>query len=834
MTKKLLLAIVTLMLTASGSYAWDHGSGTENDPYIIEDQSDFGYFRRRVNNNSDGSGKYYALSNDIQITGHTHSAPVGMADSPFTGHFDGRGHTIFIKILPLDDTDENLLSYDRAPFGYINTADGYAVKNLHVGGYAGGYLPAGIVSNLISGRIENCTFSGDIETTVILGDEEVELHLMHAGGIAANMSGGQIISCDFSGNVTANAEDFFSYAGGIVGAMSGGKIRGCTVHHYSVITANGNSESERSKSAGGIAGFIEVGDLSTNDDTPTISYCEFEGGEVKSEYTAGGITGTAYGGILSDNTVGDDTRISGSVLAGGVAGLLSAGGTLRDNDVLGGVVSADSRASGGIAGLLELGYVEGNDSRSAVRGSAGNQGGVVGEIHNHYGNSANISGNTYSGSAYGIGVNEHGMRNKDTGCTKNAADTFYFITQSVLDTANEMERYTSAIEMSIPVTIDLSPIPSWLNPVLNGSTIYLSGIPSVTGSYSFTLTANYGEHNISKTYRLNVKPLMSINADDIYVNAGDFIDFNPDVSAVSIDLSNAQFVWSIVSGDFPVGLSINESTGNISGYVDEVGEYVFTLGVTAENVSVSSVTKNITLTVTGITATISIVTDTLPPAAANTYYYEIISCDVPSGFVKRWDVVSGELPNGFTLSADGVISGITPSAGRYKFSLGLTALREVASTLTPIMSVSKDFTLTVTASPISPTPVYSESVDIKTIVLPSGRIGESYRSELIAVPESAVWTHSGGLLPPGLTLSSDGVISGIPSVVGNFSFYVTASHESYRSSTREFGIRVINPSSSTGLPGYGSSGGGGGCESFPLILGLILLPVMRLKNFNRH
>ncbi|MBQ9389692.1 MAG: hypothetical protein IJU07_05910, partial [Synergistaceae bacterium] len=68
MTKKLLLAIVTVMLIASCSYAWNYGSGTENDPYIIADQSDFGYFRRRVNNNSDGSGKYYALSNDIQIT----------------------------------------------------------------------------------------------------------------------------------------------------------------------------------------------------------------------------------------------------------------------------------------------------------------------------------------------------------------------------------------------------------------------------------------------------------------------------------------------------------------------------------------------------------------------------------------------------------------------------------------------------------------------------------------------------------------------------------------------------------------------------------------------
>lgn len=833
MTKKLLLAIVTLMLTASGSYAWYHGSGTENDPYIIADQSDFGYFRRRVNNNNDGSGKYYALSNDIQITSHIHSAPVGMADNPFTGHFDGRGHTIYIKILPLNEDDANLLTYYRAPFGYINTADGYAVKNLHVGGYAEGYLPAGIVSNLVSGRIEKCTFSGDIKSTVILGDEESEIHLMHAGGIAANMSGGEIISCDFSGNVTTNAEDFFSYAGGIVGAMSGGKIRGCTVHHYSVVTADGNSDSQRSKSAGGIVGFLEVGDLSTNNDDHTISYCEFEGGEVKSEYTAGGITGTSYGGILAHNTVGEDTIISGAVTAGGISGLLSAGGMLQNNNVEGGIVSADSRASGGITGLLELGYVDGNNSRSAVRGSAPHQGGVVGEVHNHDGNSANIKDNTYSGSAYGIGVNEYGMVNQDTGCTKDTTESFYFITQSALNEALEMTRYTSEIEISIPVTIDLSRVPSWLSPVQNGTKIYLSGIPSSAGTTSFTLTGHYGEHTVSKTYRLNVKPQMTINADDISAGTGDFIDFKPSVTSVSVDLSNAEFIWSIVSGDFPVGLSIDKSTGNISGYVDEVGEYVFTLGVSAENVSVSSVTKTITLRVTGITTTISIITETLPSAQINTYYSEKLSCDVSSAFTVQWGIVSGELPDGFTLSPDGVISGITPSAGRYPFSVSLTALREIGSTVTPIMTVSRDFTLTVTASPISPTPVYTDSVDIKSIYLPDGAIGTGYRAVLISEPSGALWRHSGGLLPPGLTLSSDGVISGVPNVIGRFSFYVTASLESYQPSTKEFEIQILQSSSGNSGTKSSGGGGGGGCESFPLILGLVLLPVTALRKFNR-
>ncbi len=760
--KKFFLAILIVLSFASFSSAWYYGSGTEADPYVINNEDDFSYFKYRVNNGLDADGSYYVLSSDLQLSSMTRQAPVGLSGKRFTGHFDGNNHIIYVKIRPLEEDNPNLLSFDRALFGYVETEDDYAVKNLRVGGSVEGYLAGGIISTLVDGKIEGCSFSGDVEAVTVTGDEETELHKIHAGGIAANMYGGEIVNCEVTGNVTSEGEAFFSYAGGIVGAMGGGSITNCTVKHYSVITANGESDSGNSKSAGGIVGFLEVEDLSTNNSSTTITDCTFEGGAINSEYTAGGITGTAYGGIISGNTVGDDTKISGNVYAGGIAGLLATGGTLQGNDVLGGMVSADIRAAGGVAGLLELGYVKDNDSLASVRGSAPYQGGVIGEIHNHYGNSSNVSGNTYSGAAYGIGINEHGFTNQDTGCTKRVNNTFYFITPSKLDDALEMEKYSSYIEMSLPVALDLSSIPSWMSPVLNGSKIYLSGIPNETGTKSFTLSVNYGGYVVSKTYSITVNPKMSITLGDYYAFAhGSYVDIVPSVSAVSADLSNASFSWSVLDGDFPDGLSINTSTGEITGYISDSGEYTFTVRVLAENTGFSPATK--TLTVYQSPA-LNITTDSvLPYAFLGEFYSQEISHDVPSGNYVEWYADSSNLPQGLSFDS-GTLSGIvdsnTSTAGDYSFNITIS---------TGGFSNSKNFTLTVAGLIFSPD------------VLPSVVEGEEYSHDLRAyvdvygVSGNAVYFSADvSYLPEGLLLDADGLVSGTPSEPGTYTFPVQA------------------------------------------------------------
>src|SRR5690349_10030627 len=63
-------------------------------------------------------------------------------------------------------------------------------------------------------------------------------------------------------------------------------------------------------------------------------------------------------------------------------------------------------------------------------------------------------------------------------------------------------------------------------------------------------------------------------------------------------------------------------------------------------------------------------------------------------------------------------------------------------------------------------------IKITTTSLPSGAVGTAYSQKLDATGGTGTyaWSVSGGALPQGLTLSSAGVLSGVPASAGTASF----------------------------------------------------------------
>ncbi len=868
--KKIIAALMLVTAFASCSWAWFVGSGTEDDPYVIANASDFSYFRYRVNNGLDDEGCYYLLSNDIQLTRQTLEAPVGilkvssdlqtvMHDYSFKGHFDGNNHIIYVKILPFYEIDkENSAKYDRALFGYVNTDGDYAVKNLRVGGYVSGNFPAGIVSRLGSGRIEGCKVSADVNILASSASEARSHRYIGAptesydntyafgGGIVANMYGGEIVSCDFSGKVKTEEADF-SHAGGITGFIwaTSALLQGCNVRHYATVTAKGDSAS-----SGGIVGYLEVEDLASASGDVTVTGCTFEGGEISSDYSAGGIAGIVYGGILTDNTVGSDTRINGATFAGGIAGTLSAGALVSENNVEGGIVQADSRASGGIVGLLELGYVESNDAKSSVQGDASYKGGVIGEIHNHYGSSSNVMGNTYAGAEFGVGIDEHLQMNQNIAGTTKQSATLSFLTPSRLPSVKEKENYSASIQLSVPAIIDISPIPTWLNPVQAGNIISMSCIPQTTGTFEFTLNATYGEQTASRTYSLTVNSKLSVNSTrdfPEYADLGAFFAYTFSANAGGEDISS--LTWT-ASGDLPGGLILNPTTGRLSGNPTNEGEYTFEILANADNMSQAS-TGALTLTVA---KAISIIADGaasrdnvvyLPTAMIDDDFRFALHID-QSGLTEQWYIQAGNFPSGLTIDeSTGLIYGAPDTAGTYYFVVGvnagtMSATQEMSMAILPTLEISTSslpairidtpYTATISTNAVYGTPIswditglpeglsynasglictisgtvseverytvtvqasygsYSASktftlnavrgFTILTDELPIGKTsyGYSFRLTTNAASSDAVaWSVIGGNLPNGTTLDSNtGRISGTPSASGSFDFTVQA------------------------------------------------------------
>jgi uncharacterized repeat protein (TIGR01451 family) len=86
---------------------------------------------------------------------------------------------------------------------------------------------------------------------------------------------------------------------------------------------------------------------------------------------------------------------------------------------------------------------------------------------------------------------------------------------------------------------------------------------------------------------------------------------------------------------------------------------------------------------------------------------------------------------------------------------------------------------------------------ILTTSLPDGRVGQGYSAALDAMTENPhphlTWTVIHGFLPPGLTLHSDGTITGTPTQSGTFTFTAQVSDPVDGVSVREFTITIHGP-----------------------------------------
>ncbi|HZD04140.1 MAG TPA: putative Ig domain-containing protein, partial [Longimicrobiales bacterium] len=154
--------------------------------------------------------------------------------------------------------------------------------------------------------------------------------------------------------------------------------------------------------------------------------------------------------------------------------------------------------------------------------------------------------------------------------------------------------------------------------------------------------------------------------------------------------------------------------------------------------------------------TLAIETTELPAAVENQAYEATLAASGGDGSVA-WSVPQGELPPGLSLApATGVISGSPSSPGRYDFTVGAEGAGQAVTRA-----------LSIFVEDILP-PV------VTTTELPDGVVGSAYAASLVAGEGDGAyaWRLATGSLPPGLALSADGTLSGVPTAPGSYVFGV--------------------------------------------------------------
>jgi Putative Ig domain len=208
----------------------------------------------------------------------------------------------------------------------------------------------------------------------------------------------------------------------------------------------------------------------------------------------------------------------------------------------------------------------------------------------------------------------------------------------------------------------------------------------------------------------------------------------------------------ITGGVVPPGLKlsqVNDHTALIDGIPTEGGEWDLWLAVKdCENRSAEALFKFVISH-----RSYAIKTTSLPPATPGApYSFKLEAGDHPTRFAE-WKITSGSLPAGLSLNAnDGVISGTPTTAGASTFTVTVTGNGDDGNLRTD----SKQFTLNVTTA-----------IAINT-ARRAAEVGIRYRSALSATGGQTPYKWSASGLPAGLTVGSDGVISGVPTRAGLF------------------------------------------------------------------
>lgn len=194
------LLFMTLMTTSVwASNGVISGDGTKENPYLIEDASDWKAFAKNVNTGKEKAG-YYKLVADI-----TTDITVGTTSNKFSGSFDGQGHTITID---LTSTRKYC-----APFLYVL---GASFKQLAIDGtiHAGHKFAAGFIGSAMGQvSLEACRCSVNILSSVD-GDGS------HGGfiGCADNGSDVTFLNCIFDGSIIGEET---VWCGGFIGWRNG-------------------------------------------------------------------------------------------------------------------------------------------------------------------------------------------------------------------------------------------------------------------------------------------------------------------------------------------------------------------------------------------------------------------------------------------------------------------------------------------------------------------------------------------------------------------------------------------------------------------------------------
>jgi large repetitive protein len=295
----------------------------------------------------------------------------------------------------------------------------------------------------------------------------------------------------------------------------------------------------------------------------------------------------------------------------------------------------------------------------------------------------------------------------------------------------------------------------------------ISGTPTQAGNFAFTAAAQdiWGA-SVSGSFTLAITAKLAITTSPPLPNGAVGSPYSLQFTATG----SPPFNWTVISGALPAGLTLNASTGLLSGTPTTARASQFTLQL-ADSTQ-SAVTAAFTLT---IAAPLVITTKVLPDGSVRMPYPAGQNISATGGTPPYTFSIAGSLPPGLGLNlSTGAITGIPVESGRFAFTI---VVIDSAGN-----NASRDFVINVTA------------IVFITTSLPDGILGTPYNQSISisgALPPDT-FTVDSGVLPKGIALNVN-TLSGTPTEAGVSQFVVRVTDASGNTATQAYQITVVAP-----------------------------------------
>jgi hypothetical protein len=308
-----------------------------------------------------------------------------------------------------------------------------------------------------------------------------------------------------------------------------------------------------------------------------------------------------------------------------------------------------------------------------------------------------------------------------------------------------------------PYSWSATDLPSWLTLDPDG---HLSGIATDVGDQQVTLTIEDGhERTATKSLTLTVGAAVSITTPSL----ADAIAGEPYSATLAAEGGTSPYSWA--TSPLPSGLTLDTSTGRISGTPAAAGVSTVTATVTDDHGTTNSAALDLT-----VKAHVQLVTASLPDGVVGKAYTATLSATDGTG-PYTWSATG--LPEGLSLAASsGQITGTPTAVGATTATVQVTDQHGSTASATLGIQVYAVFGIT-------------------TDSLPDGVLAESYNATLGAVGGAAPYTWSTDGLPAGITLDpATGKLSGTPTSAGQTEVEVTVTDGNTRTATKAVLITI--------------------------------------------